>query len=292
MKSVNRKSVDESVDKITQSNICVDYKKGLTRRQIMEKYSVSDITVVRVLQRNHIPMVTHPRHNRDFSFFDNIDTEPKAYWLGAMYADGNISYSDKYGVAHASFSSTDLDWIEMFKSDIAYEGPILTEHHNKYDKDIYKINFGNKRIARALVNLGCVPAKSSIMDFPTLPEELVHHFIRGYFDGDGCVFLSQPTWRYKESDLRLIKSTVLSGSKAFLERLVFELPCLNKKILGRPGHENNFIVNWNTSDTCILYDYMYDGATRYLYRKKAKFDEYFKVRGSTTIISDSNPNKE
>lgn len=284
--------IDEWIDKTTQENICVDYKNGMSRRNIMEKYSVGDLTVVRVLQRNNIPVYFRIIHKRDFTFFRTIDTEKKAYWLGALYADGNISCSERYGVAHASFSSTDLDWIEMFKSDISYSGPILTEHHNKYDKDIYKINFGNKEMARDLVKQGCVPAKSLIMDFPVLPEELVHHFVRGYFDGDGCVYLSQPTWHYKDSNESLIKSTVLSGSRVFLERLVFELPCLNKKILGRSGHENNFIVNWNTSDTCILYDYMYDGATRYLPRKKAKFDEYFKVRGSTTIISDSDPNKE
>ena len=284
--------INKLVDKTTQSNICVDYQNGLTRRQIMVKYSVGDKTVVRVLEENNIPIQRKIKYNRDYTFFNSIDTEIKAYWLGAIYADGNISACEKYGAYHASFSSTDKNWIEMFKSDIAYEGPLLVEHHNKFDKDIWKLNFGNREIAKQLINIGCVPAKSMIMEFPTLPEELVHHFIRGYFDGDGCIFLSKPTWHYKESNEILVKSTVVSGSKEFLERLVFELPCLNKKVLGRAGHENNYIVNWNTSDTCIMYDYMYEGATRYLPRKKAKFEEYFKARGSTTIISDSDPNKE
>lgn len=284
--------INELVDKETQIKICIDYKNGMSRREIMEKYSKGDQTVIRVLRSNHIPMVTRTRYKRDYTFFDDINTEAKAYWLGAIYADGNISRTDKYGIAKATISSIDKEWLEMFKSDIAYEGPLLCEHHKKYDKDIWKLNFGDKEMARTLIQHGCVPAKSMIMEFPTLPEGLVHHFIRGYFDGDGCVYLSQPTWRYKESDMFLVKSTVVSGSKQFLERLVFELPCLNKDVLGRPGHENNFVVNWNTSDTCIMYDYMYRDATRYLPRKKAKFEEYFKARGSTTIISDSNPNKE
>ena len=292
MKQIKHIPINELVDKITQANICADYQNGMARRDIMKKYSIGDLTIVRVLQENNIEMFMRPRHNRDFTFFREIDTEIKAYWLGAMYADGNITYCGKYNVAHASFSSTDLNWIEMFKSDLAYEGPITKEHHNKYDKDIYKINFGNKVIALDLINQGCIPAKSFTMEFPTLPENLVHHFVRGYFDGDGCVYFSQPTWHYKESNEILVKSSVISGSKVFLERLVFELPCLNKKVLGRPGHENNFLVYWNTSDTCILYDYMYNGATRFLPRKKEKFDEYFKVRGSTTIISDSNPKTE
>ena len=292
MKQVKHISINELIDSTTQSNICVDYKYGLTRRQIMEKYKIGDETVKRVLIHNHIPLITKPRYNRDFSFFDKIDTEEKAYWLGAIYADGNISASEKYGAYHSSFSSIDKDWIEMFKSDISYEGPLIVEHHKKYDKDIWKLNFGNREITRQLIQIGCTPAKSMTMEFPTLPENLVHHFIRGYFDGDGSVFVGKPTWHYKEIDLILIKSSVISGSKSFLERLVFELPCVNKKIYGVPGRLHNFTVTWNSSDTCILYDYMYEGATRYLPRKKAKFEEYFKVRGSTTIISDSNPKTE
>lgn len=284
--------INELVDETTQAKICVDYTNGLSRREIMRKYSIGDKTVVRVLKNNGVQIITKTIYNRDFDFFSSIDTESKAYWLGAIYADGNIMACEKYGAYHASFSSVDKDWIEMFRSDIAYEGPLLMEHHKKYDKDIWKLNFGNRTIAKQLIEIGCTPSKSMTMQFPTLPESLVHHFIRGYFDGDGCVFLSKPTWHYKESDAILVKSTVVSGSKDFLERLVFELPCLNKKVLGRPGHENNCLVNWNTSDTCIMYDYMYEGATRYLPRKKEKFEEYFKARGSTTIISGSNPKTE
>lgn len=38
---------------------------------------------------------------------------------------------------------------------------------------------------------GCVPNKSLILKFPTtLPNELVNDFIRGYFDGDGSVYIN------------------------------------------------------------------------------------------------------
>ena len=40
-------------------------------------------------------------------------------------------------------------------------------------------------MAQSLIKLGCVPRKSLIITLPSIPKNLMHHFIRGYFDGDG-----------------------------------------------------------------------------------------------------------
>lgn len=34
---------------------------------------------------------------------------------------------------------------------------------------------------------GIMPCKSFNIEFPFVPEEYLHHFVRGYFDGDGHV---------------------------------------------------------------------------------------------------------
>lgn len=48
----------------------------------------------------------------------------------------------------------------------------------------------NKHLWSTLNNLGCVPNKSLILTFPSIDifknKDLIRHFIRGYFDGDGC----------------------------------------------------------------------------------------------------------
>jgi intein/homing endonuclease len=48
----------------------------------------------------------------------------------------------------------------------------------------------NKYFWNTLNNLGCIPKKSLRLEFPNenifKSKDLIRHFIRGYFDGDGC----------------------------------------------------------------------------------------------------------
>jgi len=39
-----------------------------------------------------------------------------------------------------------------------------------------------------LIELGCVPAKSLILQYPVLDHNMQQHFLRGYFDGDGSIY--------------------------------------------------------------------------------------------------------
>lgn len=57
----------------------------------------------------------------------------------------------------------------------------------KNSKNQYRLTINNKHISKRLAELGCGKAKTSVITFPTLeqvPENLIHHFIRGYFDGN------------------------------------------------------------------------------------------------------------
>ena len=42
------------------------------------------------------------------NFFKNIDTEEKAYWLGVLYADGNVSKNSS-GTGQVFLSSKDKE---------------------------------------------------------------------------------------------------------------------------------------------------------------------------------------
>ena len=65
---------------------------------------------------------------------------------------------------------------------------INNEKLNNNRQNQYKICVCGTKIHHDLEKHGCVENKSLILQFPTtVPEELMHHFIRGYFDGDGCI---------------------------------------------------------------------------------------------------------
>ena len=114
--------------------------------------------------------------------FEIIDTEEKAYWLGFLYADGSVgSKEDKIELGLAK---KDLKHIEKFRDFMNITNKISYREKTKS----YRMSFRSAKCKQDLIDKGCIPKKSLILDFPNenqVPKHLIRHFIRGYFDGDG-----------------------------------------------------------------------------------------------------------
>jgi DNA-binding transcriptional regulator WhiA len=114
--------------------------------------------------------------------FEVIDSEEKAYWLGFLYADGSVgSAEDKIELGLAE---KDLKHIEKFRDFMGISNKISYREATKS----YRMSFRSAKCKQDLIDKGCVPKKSLILNFPTesqVPKTLIRHFIRGYFDGDG-----------------------------------------------------------------------------------------------------------
>ena len=126
-----------------------------------------------------------------------------------------------------------------------------------------------------LNDLGCTPIKSKTIRIPDLKKELIHHFIRGYFDGDGTVGIYK---NLKSHNWEILKSGFCSGSELFLQDILNILPVKNKKI----SYRGVYIVQLSLNDSILLYNYMYNNDTICLIRKKNIF---------TTYIDNYNPRK-
>lgn len=211
----------------------------------------------------------------DSTYFSNIDTEEKAYWLGYLFADGNVNSE----LNKIVLSSIDYNTVFKFKEAVKYQGNIHIETHKIYKKQIYKIQITNKQMCSDLCKLGCIPNKSLIMNFPTITTSLLPHFIRGYFDGDGTVGIYKNS--LKKENCFTLRSGFCSGSKIFIDKLVTYLP-VNKKTV-KKGKSNIFFLDFSVSDSLKLYDFMYANASVFLPRKKEKFDLYRERRSTTTI---------
>ena len=134
--------------------------------------------------------------NRNNNYFDNIDTEYKAYILGFIYADGTL-YQAKTGNRQLklTISLQEEDGyileklgedIENIKVKLSYP-PAISKHNWKKRK---VLAFSSNQICNRLISLGCYINKSKVgMKFPEIPSALMHHFVRGFFDGDGSVTL-------------------------------------------------------------------------------------------------------
>lgn len=137
------------------------------------------------------------------NYFENIDTNEKAYWLGFLYADGYIgNINEKLQICLSIKDELHLDkFINCIEDELSkkrYYGPYKTS-----GKQVHWYT-RNKKIINDLINLGCTNKKSHNIRFPKLnSQDLNCAFLLGYFDGDG-------TTGKRHSD-------ITCGSKQFLE---------------------------------------------------------------------------
>lgn len=126
------------------------------------------------------------------NYFENIDTEEKAYWLGFLYADGYVN-ANKTSV---ELSLKEKDKNHLYKFIKCLNG---TMSPTKTSRTIggkeyigYRVTLNSKKLKNDLIKLGCYENKTNILNFPydKIDNSLYIPFIRGYIDGDGSVTTS------------------------------------------------------------------------------------------------------
>ena len=161
----------------------------------------------------------------NYHYFDNIDTEEKAYWLGFLTADGWINQSKRTnaGVTGIELQYGDIGHLKKFNKSIDGNYQITDRWRTcSIAKDKEKkhhmccIRIFSLTMYNTLKNLGFSNDKSYDFKIPKLRHDLIRHYIRGYFDGDGCLCFTNKSFgvsfitasRYLCDDLISILSAV------------------------------------------------------------------------------------
>ena len=210
------------------------------------------------------------KYNFNENYFSNIDSEEKAYWLGFLFADGNI-YKNQMTL---KLKQTEISHLEKFKLALNSDHTIHNGKNYISNKSKYKnvgyysaLLISNMQFTKDLISLGCVPNKSLIVEFPSISYDLSRHFIRGVFDGDGCISFIKNNSKYK-------RFNIISGSEKFINSIKFILEKeINASIHLRKLKGKN-IFSLDTSKKNIvqsIFRFMYKDATIYLDRKYQKF---------------------
>ena len=126
-------------------------------------------------------------HSLDQDFFKTWTPE-MAYVLGYFAADGSM-LRNKRGGHFIEFTTTDRCVLITIKRvcDASQQLSIRPQRDEKW-KEQYRLQIGSKEWFADLSSLGFTQAKSHTLNFPEVPEEVLGHFVRGYFDGDGCIY--------------------------------------------------------------------------------------------------------
>lgn len=214
-------------------------------------------------------------YSYNLTAFDDIN-ESSAYFLGLLYADGNLS--DK-GRVCLNLSNKDCELLIKFKDFLKTSKPIY--YNAKTNSNTFA--FQSKVLSNKLVELGMTPRKSLTLKFPKcIPPNYMRDFIRGYFDGDGCVSLTESL---RSSSLRIhLVGTyeILYGIQSILIK-----ECkINPTTIGNISKgKNTYQLEIRTKKGVEeVRKYLYDNATIYLVRKKNIFfsDVTIKKQHNTT----------
>jgi intein-encoded DNA endonuclease-like protein len=267
-KIMYRKINTETWDKIVNL-----YTSGDSVMSISKIFNIGDVYLRRLLHKANI---FEYRPNKRFfneNFFDIIDTEEKAYILGFLFADG---YNDeKNHTISIQLHEKDLQLLNMI-SNMLDSKKSIQKIINKFGI-YYRISLSSKHMSSRLAELGCMQAKTFKITFPEwLDESLQHHFIRGYFDGDGCVWITKVNNKIKTPSLNID----IIGTDIFVDKLqdiINKNIDYNKKNKLRTRHpeRNNNIrsIKYGGNHICTkIFNYMYKDATIFLQRKFDKFN--------------------
>jgi hypothetical protein len=212
-------------------------------------------------------------------FFKTWSAE-MAYVLGYFAADGCMVENPRTG-HYIEFTSIDRILLEHIQIATGSSHRIGVRERGGNCKTAYRLQIGSREWFEDLACLGFTQNKSKTLQFPGMPSEFLGHFVRGYFDGDGCVYFGQH-WAKDRNKYRWIFTTrFTSGSLGFLKELQKRLREHGVKggyIYAKQWSANELAFSW--LDSLALYRLMYHTAgvaELFLPRKRQKMEQAIQV---------------
>lgn len=204
---------------------------------------------------------TNSRYQLDDNFFENIDTEEKAYILGWIASDGNVRKSGFCIKIHHS----DRECLENIRNIICKEIPITNSNRRSKNiiSDIVSLVVNSLKMSKDICNLlQILPGKKAyVVRMPKLSNDLTWSFLRGYFEGDGTI-----SHKNKTSPMAAITS--------FSDRMLEDIKTFS--------HQNNIpchickhhIISWSGFNAIKFLNQLYNNSNIYLTRKYSLYQAW------------------
>lgn len=262
-----------------QKNEIIDLymNKHMSTVKIGKQFGCSHKPILKLLNRCGIETYGqgHRKYDLDINYFDVIDSQNKAYILGFLYADGCNSITK--GTISMSLQEEDYEILDLMNKEVKSNRPLefidnSKKHTNGYNyKNMYRMNWSSIHMCSSLNILGMMPNKSNQIKYPILAPEYDSHFIRGVFDGDGCIHNLNGKVSHK------ISITGTYDLNKIIQFKLMEIGCFSHI---REASNHNGITSvlecWKVNSVESFLDYIYKDANLYLKRKYNRYMEFKK----------------
>jgi intein-encoded DNA endonuclease-like protein len=246
------------------------YQSGVRLPEIAKIYGMHRESLGRIFKRYGLATDRKMYHFNE-NYFDVIDTADKAYILGMFWSDG--CNNTKRGQITLGLQDRDKELLEGINRAVESDKPLwCSKLHNKNEhwRDSYVLSLQSRHMSSVLESYGMVPRKSLVLEFPDIIDESLYaSFIRGYFDGDGSIYINYNNPKQTEVSM--------TGTLMFLERV--------QEICNQMGIKTTIYNKLNTNNTVrTLYitnhtdrikflDWIYKDADLKMERKYLKYQQ-------------------
>ncbi len=119
-------------------------------------------------------------HSLNQNYFQDINTEEKAYWYGFIWADGSVR--DKYYL-RLTIQKGDIEHLKLFRTALK-----ANDYEIKYlKKNCVELTVSSQKMINDLAKINIVRRKSYKDLKPIIDQKLFLPFLLGLIDGDGHI---------------------------------------------------------------------------------------------------------
>lgn len=234
-------------------------------RSIAEEFGVTRPVISRLRREYEIPTRAHKTRKYTFneSFFSTWSAS-MAYVLGYICADGCLTNDD----CTVTIASNDIEHLLSISRILSLNYPHVCGRGKTKS-----LVLRSKKLYFDLVNLGLTQRKSLTLRFPSIPHEYMTDFIRGDFDGDGCISITQKTGAPSVS--------FASGSLSFitvLHEVLVNLGLSTRSIRLKKSNQSThgaYVFSYQARRDILLFRELIYGNEPELFlpRKRKRFDQ-------------------
>lgn len=250
----------------------IKYISGMNMCEIASEYDTSSSNVSSIVRRSGKSRtrkdIHDMRHKDADTYFDKIDNEGTAYFLGLLLADGSISNrgNNHQWDMNLSLISSDGYMVEMLANILGRKSH-LRPSRGRTSASV-ELRVTSDHIVNTLMSYGFTCNKSldnhKAIGFDYVPKEYMHHFIRGIVDGDGSIYIT----KNNHAGISIV------GNYNDLTEVSNNLSSIGCSVKKPSNDGVIYKITWGSMyDVTKIIEYMYSDATIYLTRKKYKADD-------------------
>lgn len=245
----------EEIDTLINLN-----KQGLNYKEISNQIKTRTYEAC-LGMANRLGIKSAEKSNVDVDFFKR-NNEFSNYVLGYWLADGCIM--KKSGGYYFSIVSVDIEHLLKIKDTMKIRNGL-----QKNSGDAHEIRIGNKKLVQSIISLGGKYNKTNTIKFNNfnISNEYFYDFLRGYFDGDGNIGLSNYV---KKDGTKSIDRVKFTGSKNVIHSLYSILQEKHKCSISEDNRNDKsdcWYLSLYGDDARNILDKMYKNSNIYLDRK-------------------------